>query len=68
MEVVAAEAAADAAAVQERTVAVRREQEGAAVAASRLRRMRALRVRRLKVRSGRRSGRLACTCKELLWV
>ncbi len=68
MEVVAAEAAADAAAAQEHTVALRREQEGAAIAAARLRRMRAQRVRRLKVCSGRRSDRLACSCKEFLWV
>ena len=49
MDVVAAEAAADAAAEQESTRELQRSQEEAALAASRLQRMRAQRVRRLKV-------------------
>lgn len=48
MEVVRAEAKADAEAVAEERAAVRRRQEDAVVAASRLRRTRAHRVRRLK--------------------
>jgi phage protein D len=49
MDVVAAEAAADAAAEQAHSLEQQKAQEAAALAASRLRRMRAQRVRRLKV-------------------